>query len=306
MTDLSAASLTSAQATGHDDDTSTSTRRPTGRAPGGRGIARTAGLHLVAIVVSLVCAGPVLIVVLASLKDISSFTSLSLASGGWTLDNYSRLLATGSQLPRWVFNSVVIGIAVTALTVVVDLLAGFAFAKLRFRGRGVLFVLLISTMMLPFSITLVPTYLLVARYGLVDTYAGMILPALSGPLGVYLMRQFIRGIPDALLEAARIDGASTLRTFLQIVAPLCVQPMAVLAVFTFVGSWNSFLWPLLIAQTDQMKTLTVGIATQNLQFQQNLGSITAQAVLSLLPMLVLFVSFQRFFMKGITAGAFKG
>ncbi|HEY0474172.1 MAG TPA: carbohydrate ABC transporter permease [Kribbella sp.] len=304
MTDLSTRSGTPVQAQQPVHQPSTS--RPAGRSPVRRGIVRAAGKHLVAVVVSLICAGPVLIVVLASLKNITSFTSLGLGSGGWTLDNYTRLLATGSQLPRWVLNSVVIGVAVTALTVIVDLLAGFAFAKLRFRGRGMLFLLLISTMMLPFSITLVPTYLLVARYGMVDTYAGMILPALSGPLGVYLMRQFIRGIPDALLEAARIDGASTLRTFVQIIVPLCLQPMAVLSVFTFVGSWNSFLWPLLIAQSDQMKTLTVGIATQNLQFQQNLGSITAQAVLSLLPMLILFVSFQRFFMKGITAGAFKG
>ena len=283
------------------------TRRPAAvRGRVGRRTVRTVGLHLAAVAVSLLCAGPVLIVVLASFKDITSFANLSLTTGSWTLDNYLHLMATGSQLPRWVFNSVLVGVAITVLTVLVDLLAGFAFAKFRFPGRGIFFTMLISTMILPFSITLVPTYLLVARYGLVDTYAGLILPALSGPLGVYLMRQFIRGIPDSLLEAARIDGASTIRVFVQIVAPLCLQPMAVLAVFTFVASWNSFLWPLLIAQTDEMKTLTVGIATANLQFRQDLGSITAQAVLSLLPMLVLFVSFQRFFMKGITAGAFKG
>jgi ABC-type glycerol-3-phosphate transport system permease component len=160
--------------------------------------------------------------------------------------------------------------------------------------------------MLPFSITLVPTYLLVARYGMVDNYAGLILPMLSAPLGVYLMRQFMLGIPDALLEAATIDGASIFRVFLRIVVPLCLQPVAVLSVFTFVGAWNSFLWPLLIAQSDDMKTLTVGIATTNLQFQQNIGNICAQAILSLLPMLVLYASFQRFFVKGITAGAFKG
>jgi multiple sugar transport system permease protein len=263
------------------------------------------GLHALSVLVSLLCAAPVLIVLVASLKRLSSYTSLSLTTGGWTLANYTRLL-TGDQLPRWVVNSLIVGVVVTGLTVVIDLLAGFAFAKLRFRGRGVLFVMLISTLMLPFSITLVPTYLLVARYGLVDSYPGLILPLLSGPLGVYLMRQFIRGIPDALLEAATIDGASLSRVFVQIVVPLCVQPIAVLSVFTFVSTWNSFLWPLLIAQSDTMKTLTVGIATSNLQFEQNLGSITAQAVLSLLPMLILFIAFQRFFLRGITAGAFKG
>ncbi|ADB33538.1 binding-protein-dependent transport systems inner membrane component [Kribbella flavida DSM 17836] len=268
-------------------------------------LASTATTHLLAVIVSAVCAAPVLVVLIASLKSLSTFDNLSPFTGGWTLANYAELL-TGGQLPRWVLNSLLVGVVVTALTVVIDLMAGFAFAKLRFRGREPLFLLLISTMMLPFSITLVPTYLLVARYGLVDTFPGLILPALSGPLGVYLMRQFIKGIPDALLEAATIDGASLPRIFLQIVVPLCRQPMAVLTVFTFVGTWNSFLWPLLIAQSDSMKTLTVGIATANLQFERNLGTITAQAIISLVPMLILFVAFQRFFVKGITAGAFKG
>jgi multiple sugar transport system permease protein len=263
------------------------------------------GTHLLAIIVSALCAAPVLVVLIASLKHLSSFGNLSPFSGGWTLDNYSKLLG-GDQLPRWILNSVLVSVAITALTVAIDLMAGFAFAKLRFRGRDQLFLLLISTMMLPFSITLVPTYLLVARYGLVDTYAGLILPALSGPLGVYLMRQFIKGIPDALLEAATIDGASLPRTFGQIVVPLCRQPMAVLAVFTFVSTWNSFLWPLLIAQSDSMKTLTVGIATANLQFERDLGATTAQAIISLVPMLIHIAVFQRFFVKGITAGAFKG
>jgi len=275
------------------------------RSPNPRLVRQRVTTHVLAILVSAVCTAPVLIVLIASLKPLSSFSSLSLTSGGWTLHNYTKLL-TGDQLPRWVFNSLVVCVAVTALTVVIDLLAGFAFAKLKFRGRGVLFLLFISTLMLPFSITLVPTYLLVARYGMVDTYLGLILPLLSGPLGVYLMRQFIKGIPDALLEAARIDGASLPRIFLQIVAPLCAQPVAVLTVFTFVSTWNTFLWPLLIAQSDSMKTLTVGIATSNLQFEQDLGSTTAQAILSLVPMLILFVAFQRFFLRGITAGAFKG
>lgn len=275
------------------------------RAGSPRRAARTGTVHLVGVLVSVVCAGPVLIVLVASLKRLSSYSSLSLTKGGWTLDNYTRLL-TGDQLPRWVLNSVIVCVVVTALTVLIDLLAGFAFAKLTFRGRDSLFVLLISTLMLPFSITLVPTYLLVARFGLVNTYPGLILPLLSGPVGVYLMRQFIRGIPDGLMEAAKIDGASLPRIFAQIIAPLCVQPIAVLTVLTFVSTWNSFLWPLLIAQSDSMKTVTVGIATSNLQFQQDLGSVTAQAILSLVPMLILFIAFQRFFMKGLTAGAFKG
>jgi ABC-type glycerol-3-phosphate transport system permease component len=165
---------------------------------------------------------------------------------------------------------------------------------------------MISTMMLPFSITLVPTYLLAVRYGMVNTYAGLIIPAAAGPFGVYLLRQFILTLPDSLIEAATIDGASTFRVFLSIITPLCFQPLAVLAIFTFVNSWNSFLWPLLVTQSDNMYTLTVGIATTNLQFSQNIGATAAGATISLIPMAILFFVFQRFFLQGVTAGASKG
>ncbi len=266
---------------------------------------RQAPLHLCATIVCIICAGPILFIVLSSFRDLSVYGNAALSLRAWTLSNYNALLST-SSFPRWILNSLIVSGSVTLLTVVIDLMAGFAFAKIRFRGREIMFLVLISTMMLPFSITLVPTYLLVAQYGLVNTYPGLILPLLSGPIGVYLLRQFIRGVPDALLESARIDGASTPRIFLNIVAPLCLQPAAVLAIFTFVASWNNFLWPLLIAQTDSMRTITVGIATTNGQFSTNLGSETAGIVLSLAPMLVLFLVFQRWFLQGIAAGALKG
>lgn len=277
-------------------------RRPTHP---GRRVARAAAGHAVAITISLVCALPVLLVLMASLRPLESSKGFAPALTGWTLDNYANLL-DNELMSRWIFNSLLVAVVVTMLTVLIDLLAGFAFAKLRFPGRGGLFLLLISTMMLPFSITLVPTFLLVARYDLLDSYAGLVLPVLSGPVGVYLMRQFITNIPDALLEAARIDGASSLRIFVSIVVPLARQPMVVLAVFTFAGNWNSFIWPLLITQSDEMKTLPVGMATTDLEHVQNLGGITAQAIISLLPTALLFFVFQRHFLQGITAGALKG
>ena len=261
--------------------------------------------HLFGIAVVLLCVSPAALVLNASFREIATYRDFGFSLSGWTLANYQDLLRTTS-LPRWIANTLLVGGAITILTVVVDLMAAFAFAKLRFPGRHAMFLVLISTMMLPFSITLVPTYLLAIRYGLADSYPGLILPALSAPLGVYLLRQFILTIPDALLEAARIDGASTVRIFLAIVAPLCFQPMAVLAILSFVNSWNSFLWPLLIAQSDEMKTLTVGIATTHLQFSQNLGGIAAGVMISLIPMVVLFFAFQRFFLQGLTAGALKG
>lgn len=275
---------------------------PTGT---GRRAASAVAGHTVAITISLVCVMPVLLVLMASLRPLESSKGFAPALTGWTLDNYVNLLGN-DMMTRWIVNSVLVAAVVTALTVAIDLMAGFAFAKLRFPGRSGLFLLLISTMMLPFSITLVPTFLLVARYDLLDSYAGLVLPVLSGPLGVYLMRQFITNIPDALLEAARIDGASNLRTFVSIVVPLARQPMVVLAVFTFAANWNSFIWPLLITQSDEMKTLPVGMATTDLEHVQNLGGITAQAIISLLPTAMLFFVFQRHFLQGITAGALRG
>ena len=261
--------------------------------------------HIFGIIVVLVCVAPIAFVLNASFRDIASYEDYAFSLRGWTFANYTNLLRA-SNMPRWIANTVAISVAITILTIVVDLMAAFAFAKVRFPGRNVMFITLLSTLMLPFSITLVPTYLLAVRFGLVDTYQGLIIPALSGPFGVYLLRQFIVNIPDALLEAARIDGASTFRIFRMIIVPLCFQPMAVLAIMTFVSNWNSFLWPLLIAQSVEKQTLTVGIATTHMQFAQNIGGLTAGAMLSLIPMIILFFVFQRFFLQGVTAGALKG
>lgn len=266
---------------------------------------RQAGLQILALLVTFLCVSPIALIVLASFRDVSSFSDLGFSLSDWTLVSYERLFSVGT-VPRWLLNTVIVSVGATVLTVVIDTMAGFAFAKLRFRGRNALFVLLISTMMLPFSVTLVPTYLIANDLGLIDSYAALILPGLSGPLGVFLLRQFIRGIPDELLEAARMDGASNFRIFRSVIFPLSAQPMAVLAILTFVANWNSFIWPLLVTQTDEMKTLTVGMATTSTQFTTNLSGMTATTVLSLVPMALLFFFFQRYFLKGITAGAMKG
>lgn len=265
--------------------------------------ARTIPIHLAAVLVSLVCAGPVLLVVWASVRS-RPFEDLSLSVDAWSFDALISLLTQATTL-RWISNSLVVALAVTVLTVVIDLLAAYAYAKLRFPGRASTFIVLLSTLMLPFSVTIIPVYMIVVRAGLSDTFAGIILPSLAAPFGVFLLRQFIVAIPDSLLEAARIDGAGTQRTFWQIVLPLCVQPMGVLAIFTFVASWNSFLWPLLITQSTEMRTLPVGIASTNTQFTQNLEGMTAAAVVSLIPMVILFLAFQKYFIKGALAGAIR-
>ncbi|HVX46821.1 MAG TPA: carbohydrate ABC transporter permease [Mycobacteriales bacterium] len=261
------------------------------------------GLHTAGIIASILCAGPVLLIVLASLRT-STFARISFSVKTWTLQNYSTL-AHNDVFMRWIGNSLLVAALVTLLTVVVDMLAAFAFAKINFPGRGILFALMLATLMVPFSATLVPVYLIASHLHMVNHYTGLVIPTVAGPFGVYLLRQFIRDIPDSLIEAARIDGASYLRVFAMIVLPLCRQPMAVLSIFTFVATWNSFLWPLLMAQSEDMMTLPVGIATTNTQFSQNVNGINAATVLSLLPMAILFAAFQRYFVRGVLAGAVK-
>ncbi|MEV0714975.1 carbohydrate ABC transporter permease [Asanoa sp. NPDC050611] len=283
------------------------TRELTGRRPSHAGrlrkLPRVLSVHAVAIVFSVLCAAPVLLVVIASLHD-SVYADFSVRVSEWTLTNYERLFAN-EVFVRWMLNSLWVAAAVTALTVAVDILAAYAFGKLRFAGRDVAFRTMLATMMLPFSATLVPVYLLASELGMVDHYSGLIIPAAAGPFGVYLLRQFVLGIPNSLMEAARVDGANHWWIFRRVVLPLCKQPMAVLAIFTFVANWNSFLWPLLMAQSEHMMTLPVGIATTNTQFTQNISLITAGAVISILPMAVLFAVFQRYFTSGVLAGAVK-
>jgi multiple sugar transport system permease protein len=265
--------------------------------------AATASIHLAAIFVSFICAAPVLLIAVASLHD-SVYADFSMRVSEWTVTNYNQLFSN-DVFVRWIWNSLFVAAAVTVLTVAVDMLAAFAFGKLRFTGRDITFRVMLATMMLPFSATLVPVYLLASHFGMIDHYSGLIVPAAAGPFGVYLLRQFVLTIPDSLMEAARIDGANHWWVFIRVVVPLSKQPMAVLSIFTFVANWNSFLWPLLIAQSESRMTLPVGIATTNTQFTQNVSLITAGAMISILPMALLFVASQRYFVRGILAGAVK-
>lgn len=260
--------------------------------------------HTLLILVVLASVGPVLFVVIASFRPITGFSSLASSTAPFTLANYLGVFADKVSI-QWLINSIIVTTAVTVLTVIVDMLAGYAFAKLKFKGSAWLLSAMLATVMVPFAVTLLPNYVLVARLGLVNSYAGLIIPLLSAPVGVYLMRQFISEIPDALLEAAKIDGANPLQILLKIIVPLARQPAIVLAVFTFVNTWNSFLWPLLIAQSEDKRTLIVGIATLSLQHTQNLGAMTAQTVISMVPTLVVFAIFQRYFLMGLTAGSVK-
>nr|WP_225220201.1 carbohydrate ABC transporter permease [Oerskovia merdavium] len=222
-----------------------------------------------------------------------------------TLENYEKWL---SQLNygQFFMNSIVVAVAVVLGNIIFCSMVGYALAKMRFPGKKVLFALVMLTLMVPGVVTLVPMFVLVSNMGLVNTYPALILPFLAGPLGVFLMRQFILGIPDALIEAARIDGAGEFRIFFRIVLPQCGPPLATLSILTFLGSWNNFLWPLVVAQTENMYTLPVALSLYSVGSNGTYyGLLMAGSVLVVTPILILFLFLQRYFVQGIAMTGIK-
>lgn len=255
----------------------------------------------------LVVASPFAWMVLSSLK---SEGEIRRVPPTWlpeapSLANFSDLFAR-LDFPQFFTNSAVVATAVTVGNLVFCSMLGYVLAKSEFGGRTWLFRLVLATLMIPGMVTLVPLFVLVANIGLVNTYWGLILPFLAGPFGVFLMRQFIQGIPDELIDAARMDGASELRVFLQVVMPLCKPALATLAILTFLGSWNNFLWPLVAAQSQEKYTLPVALSLFSTgQSATDYGLLLAGSVLVITPMVALFVSLQRFFIQSVAAAGIK-
>ncbi|WP_246067490.1 carbohydrate ABC transporter permease [Paenibacillus koleovorans] len=220
-------------------------------------------------------------------------------------DNYIELYQR-TMLVRWFFNSFYISLSTTLLVVVFSSMAGYAFSKLRFPGRDAIFFFMIAMMMLPKYVLLVPLFRLMNNLGWYNTYAGLIIPEVAVPFGIFLMRQFMQSIPKEMLEAARMDGCNEFSIFVRIVVPLVSAPIASLAIFEFVKSWNDYVWQLIMTKSESMKTLPLGVSGLQLEAMPAYGNMMAGAVLSALPMIVLFIAFQKYFTRGITLGAVKG
>ncbi|TCN34863.1 multiple sugar transport system permease protein [Kribbella orskensis] len=222
-----------------------------------------------------------------------------------TSQNYDDLFSK-ANFPQYFVNSAIVAIAVTAGNLIFCSMVGYSLAKLRFRGRNALFVLVLATLMIPGVVTFVPLFVLVTNAGLANSYPGLILPFLVSPFGVFLMRQFFSGLPDDLMDAGRVDGTSELGIFARIMLPLTRPALATLGILTFLGSWNNFLWPLVIAQTEEMYTLPVALALYSTgQNAQNYGLLMAGAVVVVVPVLVIFLVFQRHVTRGIAITGLK-
>lgn len=222
-----------------------------------------------------------------------------------TLDNY-RTLFTQLDFPTYFFNSAVVAVAITLGNLVFCSMLGYALAKLEFPGRRLIFVLVLGTLMVPGVVTFVPLFVLVSNLGMVNSFPGLIFPFLAGPFGVFLMRQFIQSLPDELIHAARVDGAGEWRIFRSIIVPLCRPALATLGILTFLTSWNNFLWPLVVAQSEDKYTLPVALAIYAIgENKSDYGLLMAGSVVIIIPVLAVFVLLQRHFVRGIAMTGIK-
>ena len=269
-----------------------------------------AALTLLIIVVAVIAAFPLAWMVLSSLKTPQESMQVPPV---WlpatpSLDAYAQVVDV-IELGRSFVNSAIIAAVTTVAIIVTSLMAGYAFAKYRFRYREALFALLIATMFLPPIVTLIPLYRITGYLGLNGTLAGVLVPNLANAFGIFLMRQFINGVPDELIEAARVDGASELRILFQIVAPAVLPAIAALTLFAFVYHWNSYLWPLTVLQGNTDAYPIVISLSRLLSYNRgamNSGLVMAGATLAVLPPVLLFVLLQRFFVDSIVSSGVKG
>jgi multiple sugar transport system permease protein len=222
-----------------------------------------------------------------------------------TLANYEKLFRT-VNIARPFINTVVTAVSITALSLLICSMAGYAFAKFDFPAKNVLFMGVLGTLMIPGQITMIPVFLLLKKMGLLNTYSGLILPGIASAFGIFFMRQFMVTLPDELMEAARIDGAKEFFIFGRIVLPLCKPALATLGILNFTGSWNNFLWPLIISTDESMYTLPVAVANLAGQYATEYGLQMAGSVVVIVPIVLFFMFAQRWFMEGVALTGMKG
>jgi multiple sugar transport system permease protein len=222
-----------------------------------------------------------------------------------TLVNYRTLFANAG-IGRYFLNSLLLAFGATLLSLLFNVGAGYAFAKLHFRGRDRLFRLLIGTLVIPGQVAMLPLFLMLKQIGLVNSYAGVLIPSAASIFGIFLVRQYALTIPDALLEAARLDGAGELRIFRSIVLPLLAPILVTLALFSFLGCWNDFMWPLIVLTDKDMYTLPVAIASLSDEHVQDSELMMAGSVLTIVPVLLIFIGLQRYYLQGLLMGSVKG
>lgn len=271
-----------------------------------RRVARAALLHAALAGGAALTVFPLLWMLSASLMPAGEATALPprLLPSAPTLEHY-RELFTRLDLARHLLNSTLLASAVTLIALVLNSMAGYAFAKLRFPGRDRIFGVLLAALVIPAQVSMLPLFLMLKQLGLVNTYAGVIVPGMASIFGIFLVRQYALSIPQSLLDAARIDGAGELRIYWSLVLPFCRPILVTLAVFTFMGTWNDFMWPLIVLSDDRLYTLPVALANLAGEHVQDTELMMAGAVITVVPVMLLFVALQRYYIAGIMRGAVR-
>ncbi|MBA2290493.1 MAG: carbohydrate ABC transporter permease [Chloroflexia bacterium] len=262
-------------------------------------------LYLILLIGGLGMVFPFVWMVASSLKNASDIYSLSLIPPDPTLANYREVL-NETPFARWFFNSLVVALITTASVAFFDSLVGYVLAKFRFPGRTVIFLLMLSTLMVPTEMLVIPWFVMSINLGWTDSYWGIMFPGVISAFGIFLMRQFFMGVPNDLIDAARIDGFSEFRIFWKIALPLVKPALAALCIFTFLGNWNAYIWPLIVVRSEEMRTLPVGIAFFSSEAGSAFHLIMAAAAMATVPVIIVFVIFQRQIIKGIALTGVKG
>jgi len=266
---------------------------------------RPSGWHLFLLPLALVMLTPLVWMVITAVsttQESRQFPPKLPTSIQWS--NFSNVW-TGSPFGHWLLNTAIVSVIVVISNLVLCSTAGYAFARLRFRGSGLAFILLLATLMVPFQVVLIPTLLIVKSFGLIDRLGALIVPNLVTAFGVFLMRQFFLALPPDLEEAGRIDGASRLGVFRKILLPLMGPPLATLAILTFLSIWNDFLWPLVAIQSPQNMTMQLGLSTFQGAHLTDWPLLMAATLMSQLPVIVLFLAGQRMFVRSIASSGIK-
>jgi ABC-type glycerol-3-phosphate transport system permease component len=248
---------------------------------------------------------PFVYMLATSLKDNSEVYELSLLPHHPTLDNYAVLFAK-TAFPRWFASSLLTATATTLSVLFFDSLVGYTLAKFNFRGRGIVFVAILSTLMIPTEMLVIPWYIMAKTMGWLDTYWGIVFPGLMTGFGTFLMRQFFATVPDDLIAAARLDGLNEFQIWWQVALPLVTPALSALAIFVFLGNWTAFLWPLIVTSSKSLYTIPVGLAAFSGEFQTEWEMVMTGASVATLPVLLVFILLQKYIINGVMLAGLKG
>lgn len=266
-------------------------------------------LHAVILAGSIIMIGPFIWGLLSAFKTSTEIIAVPLTflPRNPTLRNFMALFSGDRILfVRYFLNSTFVTIVVVSSNLFISSLCGYYFAKFDFWGKNFLFILILSTMMIPFQLAMIPLFLMLFRVHLVDTYAGIIIPSVITPFGIFLLRQFIETIPTDLMDVARIDGCAEFRIFTSIIVPLAKPAIVAIGIFSFLWTWNDYLWPLIITTSNKMRTLPVGIASLSNEYGIYYGEVLAAILMSIAPVIIAYVIFQKHFVSGISLTGLKG